>query len=213
MYDTYRSLTGFDRVPDAQQYWCLAGRVVAPDNPQQLLPLCEPKHAVETGLITPEQYIGVEIDPRRGEPNLKQAELPLALVLGDLSRTMRAYRRAGNFRPGLINLDTNREPQLAVSLLEKVYIEIQRTGLVEPVVIFLNVVMDGWRTYRDDALVEALYRNRVTGADMLTSGWKMLVPTYEYHGTTSISRAHMKMYCLFHGIGHVSMPAREIKLI
>lgn len=209
----YRRITGNIQIPEGAQYWCLAGKVV--DKTGKLQPLSEPIQAIQIGLISPEQYYGVELDPRRAAANRQQTELPLNLIEGDIITVMRSQIREGTFRPAFLNLDTAHEPQEAVRLLSRVYRELRAYDGPAPV-IFLNLLITRWyqaKQYSDAIVVEQIRRSPLlveqARQGMLTTGWRIARETHEYFGASSAARSRMKIYAFFRGESAVAY--REVQ--
>ena len=209
MVNICRSL-GIEKLPEGLQYWSLAGDLTRAG---VLMEGSEPHQMTKSGLIAPSQYVGVERDPEVHSRNL--AQKAYMVEEGEIEHVMERYHTRGVFNPGIINLDTIHEPRRAVSLLSRVA-KVVRKVPPSPMVIFLNVVMHRYRTYEDDQVTHWISRTHelvgnVFRAGMLTSGWALLAPTYEYNGANENSRSMMKVYCLSRGYPS-SLETRIIRL-
>lgn len=201
MFRLYRQITGQNSIPRTDQYWCLAGKLV--DKNGTLQPLCEPLQAIRAGLIQPEQYFGVEIDPVRAAANRTQKDQPLQLIEGDIVTAIRGHIREKTFRGALLNLDTAHEPKEAVKLLARVYRELKAYEGPPPV-MFLNLLITRWyqaKQYSDAIVIDQIQKQPHLADEsrrgMLATGWKIACETHEYFGASTAARSRMKIYAFF----------------
>lgn len=92
----YRRYFG-DRIPDGKQYWTLCAEC-ARDG--KLLPESEFAQVLEEGLITKDQFYGVDLDSKAIEENKKLGYGNF--IEGNFLGVIGAYK---NFNPAVVNLD------------------------------------------------------------------------------------------------------------
>lgn len=97
--DPYREHFGYS-IPSDLEYWSMAGQCATDDG--EPLPGCEFDQVVEAGLVTPEQFHGVEQFPRIHR--LNQRAYPEAnWHRGDFYQVL--HRNARAYRPAIVNAD------------------------------------------------------------------------------------------------------------
>lgn len=183
--DTYRTVTGQDRIPEGCQYWTLCGPMA--NGHGWFYPSCELHHVVDGGLVRPEQFYGVEKLLKRAEANQQAAEAFAEddrpkLFHGDLITVLGEHLLAGQLRPALVNLDTMHYPTAGAQLLAKTLnILGQAPG---PTVVIWNVILKRarfgrhftWQDVRHALNSIALFRS-------LRNGWATGSMFFEYDGT------------------------------
>lgn len=113
----YRYLTGRNCIEKSCQYWTLAGRYSSFDNQSEIVQM------VKSGIITPDQYHGSEIDANAYNisKNVFRKEYPQShLYEGDIVSNMTQAYSIGRFRPEIIYIDTKSEPERASELAVRV---------------------------------------------------------------------------------------------
>ena len=94
-------------LPVGKQYWTMCATHT--DTEGNLLPGSELHQMIEVGIITPDQFHGVDIDADIIAANT--VGIPGAnWHLGDFHRTMIAAKNEGEFDPGVVNCDHLRMP-------------------------------------------------------------------------------------------------------
>jgi hypothetical protein len=95
----YRDLTGRISIERSRQYWTLAGKYLSLNSNSEIVQM------VDSGLITPNQYYGSEIDndAYKVSKDVFQKEYPQShLYEGDIVSNMTKAYSIGTFRPEII---------------------------------------------------------------------------------------------------------------
>lgn len=112
----YRELFG-NKLPPDKQYWTLCGEM-AKDN--SVLEGCELSQMVKEGLISPNQFHGVEGNTQIHQSNIQALKPPFNtanLYNGEFSNILDTALGSGILNPGIVYLDTIQEPKNALVLL------------------------------------------------------------------------------------------------
>ena len=112
----YRSHFGH-RIPADRQYWAMCGRC---SHEKGILdPHSEPQQMIDAGLISPNQFHGVEFDPTIYTFN-KESSREINWHLGDFYETMVEYSNSHNFRPAIVNADMIVMPKFGSQYLSRI---------------------------------------------------------------------------------------------
>lgn len=181
----YRECFGSPILPVPDQYWTMCGRLGVGG---VLQAGSEYHHIVQTSrFCTSEQFIGVDIDPDTHQDNLTLG-LPTTLISGDIVLALEERLVAGQFRPGVINLDTHHKTRLALDLLVGVMDLVNQTVGVNCLVL-LNLVLQHkvWtagNVDKDQFLDRLLARLNLSF--VYQKGWQF-ADGYTYEGTSGSS--------------------------
>ncbi len=136
--DTYRKLFNRVSIPADQQYWTMCGNLCNDEGSSN--PGCEFLQISASGLILPQQFVGVEIYWPTHEKNVK-AFPQLDLRHNDIFQELNLSAKAGLLNPAIVNVDTPNLPKKASRMLSKIlkllaYLE------KEDILVVCNVVMN-----------------------------------------------------------------------
>lgn len=112
----YRTATGNVHIPPCRDYWTFAGMM------EELEDGHEPVQMIESGLIDPYQYHGVEIIKERYEISERSihARYPKAHIhYGDMIKVMEDHICTNSFHPEIVYLDSMWEPEKAFAFFAK----------------------------------------------------------------------------------------------
>lgn len=110
----YRDIFGVNALPPDLQYWSLCGQCT--DSSGNIHPTSEIMQLVRSGMITENQYHGVDIDPEIIAHN-KSAYPEGNWYCGELSNVLCTVN---GFRPAVINIDSTSNPSKTFLLLADV---------------------------------------------------------------------------------------------
>lgn len=193
--EIYKSLTGRQSLPKDQQFWSLAAQIS--DDSGNLIDGCELDHFIQLSLISPHQYVGVEIDPKIAALNSKLSMEGPVLLCGEFLTCIRNAIGKKAFNPGIINLDTIHGPEKAAEMAASVMLYCSDYAANNEVVLFVNVMKnnpyDNSTTDAQDFL-EAIKIQPDFQEAWLTGPWS-LHPidegAFRYDGTGRKSRTTM----------------------
>jgi hypothetical protein len=163
------------------QYWTLAGPCAQNG---QVIPGCEFDWAVQTGLVAPSQFHGVDHDSEITEQNTR---LPDAhWYCGDFFEVLRDCE---DFNPGFVNCDLLSMPKTAAPYLAKIlYLVKDQTDCV--VVANFLVRIRYFKADRND-IVQLLAEHPLFRQFMLTNRWQCHDQAYEYNGNGDHNRTRL----------------------
>jgi len=195
--EPYRLLTTRSKfrgsLPPEHYYYGLPGRML--DKPSGgVQKECELMVLIESGLISPEQYRGAEIYPEIYEANVEvlkrmHPEYPVDQMLhfGDIIDVLASDAGKSNFRPALVNLDTQFEPPRAARLLGRTLNILNRVDAVEhPIVVVWNTILRNkrkavdkrheWKAVKEVFGADCMMQRSLLldGKGRSTTGWKQV---------------------------------------
>ena len=112
----YRSLFG-QAIPGDRQYWTMAGQCANDDGSPRIG--SEVSQMFDSGLIVPEQFHGVEINPYIHALNVK-AYPTLSWHNDDFYRAMVKADAMDSFRPAIVNADLIHTPETSIGFISKI---------------------------------------------------------------------------------------------
>lgn len=182
---TYRKLFDYSLPPD-QQFWSMCGQCVYKGRREN----CEPDQMIKCGLITKEQYRGVEINKEIHElnefawPNLKWCN-------NDFYREMNAAYVKKEFTPGIVNADLTQTWTTGVPYIGKIMALLTRTE--QKLLFAANFVLRA-RNHpaKEGSFVLGKLEKEPTFSHAAESGkWELVSDYYAYQGTNSHGRTWM----------------------
>jgi len=183
----YRTLTGLSVVPSDDQYITLCGPMT---HDGRLLPYCELNHMMSSGLITANQFHGIEHVLDIHENNVAAMALenganPPHLYHGEFHEVLSEMLATGNLSPAIVNLDTCYEPERGVSVLGAVLNVLNQTS--NQTMLVLNVVLEQkrrGRSYTFEDLTRLINENTFCKNRLLEGGWVESEQGVLYGGTS-----------------------------
>jgi len=189
LIETYRSKFG-EIIIKPGQYWSMCGQCFGTDG--GLSEGCELDQVVKSGLIAPEQFHGVEINPEIFEGNKKIGN-GAHWYCGDFLRTMQDSYANGNFNPSIVNADFITMPDRTAGYIGDIMSFLSIVN--QPVLFVANFVLESSRfpdknrtmEYMIDKLEsDHMFQNALNSRD-----WNWMEEFYSYNGTGSKSKTKM----------------------
>ena len=174
----YRQVFG-RTIPLGKQYWTLAGQCATTTGDP--LNGCEPLQVIQSGLISPGQYVGVELNPQIHELNV--AAFPeLTWACKDFYRAMLDAYSEDRFDPGVVNLDLPRTPDGGVAYIGKTLAFL--THAARECLFVVNVIIRQrfYTTKNGDYIIEMLKKNKLFASAWAEGGWELWPDWYRYQG-------------------------------
>lgn len=184
-YQTHFSST----LPASKQYWTFCGQCATSDG----LPLhgCELWQLVESGLITEEQFHGVEINSEIHDLNIK-AFPTINWYNDDFYRSMVKAKSKNNFNPAIINVDLPRTPDGGAAYISKILSFLD--DVCDEVLVVANLIlrMRYYSAKSGDYVIELLNKYPQFRYAFRNGNWSLLDQYYEYNGAGNTgSRTYM----------------------
>jgi hypothetical protein len=176
-------------LPKNQQYWTMAGNCSTKD--YKPLEGSEPWQILHEGLIKPEQFRGVEINPesyqmnKKAWPNLKWYPIDFyRALLNELS-----------FQPGIVNMDSFFTPEKGCDYLGQImYLLTYRN--ISHCLLFANLIVKG-RYYKEVTLeyvIDKLQENINFQSAWDSGEWLFHPEVYRYPGWGKRSKTRMATF-------------------
>jgi len=167
----------YDKVPEEEQHWTMCGQCSTPDN--QLVIGCELDQLTKSGLITPNQFNGVETQPEIARLN-SLLDTKACFHNNDFYRAMVEADNDDNFNPAIINADMISMPDSAAEYLSKIIAFL--TERSNNVMLVCNLVLRCRCKHVDGSdIIKAL--NKLPRFTMNIGHWYMEPDYYQYYGT------------------------------
>jgi hypothetical protein len=176
-------------LPDNKQYWAMCGQCTAENgNP---LKGCELLQLLESGLIKPFQFHGVEINPEIHDLNAK-AFPDINWHNDDFYRSMVKAKSENNFNPAIINIDLPRTPDGGAGYVSKTLSFLD--DCCDEVLVVANLIlrMRYYSSKSGDYVIDLLNKYPQFRYAFRTGNWSLLNQYYEYNGAGNTgSRTYM----------------------
>ena len=165
-------------LPDEKQYWTMCGQCSTPKG--EPLSGCEPVQMIESGLIKPEQFRGVEINPEIHHLNVR-AFSDLQFINSDFYRAISDANK-DDFNPGVVNADFPASPDGAVTYIAKLMALL--TAKASGFLLVVNLILRMRYYTRKDGnyLIDLLNKYPQFRYAWNSGFWKMSDHYYEYNG-------------------------------
>lgn len=184
-------------IPGNKQYWTMCGQCSSPaGNP---LMGCEPIQVINEGLIKPEQFIGVELNPDIHKLNV-QAMPELCFINDDFYSAMVKSHVDGHFNPGIVNADLPRTPDGGGSYISKILAFL--SDATDDVLLIANLILRmKYYTVKDgNYVVKKLNKYPPFRYAMSKGNWTLINQFYEYNGAGQTgSRTYMGSFIFVKG--------------
>lgn len=192
IFKAFLAKTGLSKLPEDRQYWSLSANCSGTSKEHSDI-----DHPVRLGLITPNQYHGVDIQTKIIKANKKawptahwyNMDFLNAMLLAGLT-----------FRPGVVNFDTLQIPSTAVpSFLDILrYISDKSDGFTMAVLNVITKNPYSPNKYTDKDVTDAVGKDKRWSR--LQRDWTMEQWCYWYPGKDNKSRTEMTTFVFFKGI-------------
>jgi len=179
----YRNRYGWS-VPKGFQYWTLCG-LCAKDG--KLAQGCELDHVTKEGLITSDQFYGVEIQSSIHEQN-KVIKGP-HWFHNRINQEIINHKTAKDFKPAIVNFDMISYPNNCANEFGSMMLILSR--LKHPVMLIGNFVLKAWVHERKDSdfIIEQLNKTPQVSAALEIADWEYDRKCYEYYGADKKSKS------------------------
>lgn len=171
-------------LPKDRQFWTLSGQCTTNLEP---LSGCELLQMIEEGLITPDQYRGVEFEKEICENN--QAVYPcVPFTHGDFYEAMKKAYMKREFNPGIINFDSTYMPMRGIQYLSDILCLVNDINIEEVLIIgnFAQINPHGGRNiYSPEDMISLLKKNEIFCHAFKTGGWKYHLKSNVYRCRSS----------------------------
>ena len=186
--EPYRALFG-KKIPADLQYWTLCGELALGTDIQ---PNCELDHMVRAGIITPQQFHGVELNPDIHAVNTKATRKApynkAKLYQGEFTQVLDQALGEGLLAPGIVYLDTISEPKYGADMLSQTMAILnearEQADNCYSTLLVWNIIIGHRRRNRHyswDAVAKEVLRKGLTLSE---TGWQHYgEEVYSYPGT------------------------------
>ena len=113
----YRKIYNRQSIPQDKQYWTMCGNLS--DNNNHLKQDSEYSQIIREGLITPNQFRGVEIDDTIYNRN-KQVLPHIEIYKDDFFKTLNRQANQNQFNPAIVNADLINMPEIGAIYISKI---------------------------------------------------------------------------------------------
>jgi hypothetical protein len=173
----YQNYFGY-KLPEDKQYWTLCGQCATPNGePLQGCELCQ---LIESGLISANQFHGVEINEEIHDLNVK-AFPEINWHNDDFYRAIVKAKCNNNFNPAIVNLDTIKTPDGGAAYISKMISLLNDT--CDEVLLVVNVIlkMRFYAKKNGDYFINLLNKHHQFRYAM-KDNWNLIDNYYEYNG-------------------------------
>jgi hypothetical protein len=185
----YRRLFG-QSMPKDKQYWTMCGQCTTTDNEFQ--EGCELHQILEEGLITLDQFHGVDIDKEITSAN-QQAVPQASWYADDFYQAMLKACTESKFNPAIVNADTVNMPDRACGYVSDIMALL--SDCVGEVMLVSNMILEYQRFPDRDRDAEFIIQklNSLSSFQyaLAVSDWQFDQVYYPYAGTGEESRTKM----------------------
>ena len=176
-------------LPDSSQYWTMCGQCGNENG--EPLDGCEPSQLIVDGLIIPEQFYGVEINPEIHNLNVK-AFPHLKWINSDFYSAMVTAKSKNNFNPAIVNADLPQTVNGGGVYISKLLSFLTNTP--SDILFIANFIlrMKHYTTKDGDYVMKTLNEHPQFRYAMTEGKWQRVDKFYEYTGTGNTgSRTYM----------------------
>lgn len=176
--EQYRLQFGYS-IPLDKQYWTMCGQCSTSES--KPLSGCEPVQMIESELIKPKQFHGVEINPDIHQLNV-QSFPELNFINNDFYRAISDAINQGDFNPAVVNADFPASPDGAVAYIAKLMALL--TAKASDFLLVVNLILRmRYYTRKDGShLINLLSKYPQFRYAWNDGSWKMSDHYYEYNG-------------------------------
>jgi hypothetical protein len=174
----YRVNFNQSALPEAKQYWSLCGKCF--DDDHSLLLGCEPEQMVSEGLITPNQFHGVEISKEIHDGNSKITN-GCNWYNNDFYSQLAISDGEDRFNPGIVNVDMLLMPENGAFYFSKIMNLLSR---FDDVMLIGNFILKWrWRIASTEDIIGELQNHPQFQSAMATGKWRFENTVYFYKGS------------------------------
>lgn len=146
--DCYKKLIGRDCLPSEKQYWTMCGRMDTGDEEFERNLHCEYEQVLNSGLIVPAQFRGV--DNSEDYINKNKVLYPdLVFYCNDFMRQVYHSFAEADFNPGIVNVDMVYMPKKAASYSAEMLYFIEGQG-IKDIMVVCNLMLNNPRRGEGD---------------------------------------------------------------
>jgi hypothetical protein len=168
-------------IPNNTEYWSMCGRCATPEG--TLVPGCELDYLTKEGLITPDQFHGVELSGDIHEDNSK-------LQIGNFHNGMFQFAIQSAKNPTIVNFDHHRSIKTIKPELKGLFYSLRNFNNF---LLVINILMK-YRTVEDDKD----YIDTTLASSNGIHDYRC-ISIYSYEGVRDTTQTHMISYSLVKG--------------
>jgi hypothetical protein len=156
-------------LPKDKQYWTMCANCTIPG--------CELDQMTKASLISPKQFMGVDIDPETISLN-KEMESDATFIQGDFFNVMSSY---SNFNPGVVNMDCLNTFETEKIKIKRIFFLLQRHSKL---LFNINVLLGNHNVAMRNPLdfISFFYRDIDMASLIRSNKWETSINTYVYKG-------------------------------
>jgi hypothetical protein len=189
----YRKIYNRQSIPQDKQYWTMCGNLS--DNNNHLNQDSEYSQIIREGLITPNQFRGVEIDDTIYNRN-KQVLPHIEIYKDDFFKTLNRQANQNQFNPAIVNADLINMPEIGAIYISKIIALLSM--MPGEIMLVANLVLDSpyisptrKKQDIDRFLVNLTHQHKFNA---FKHHWKFNNECYKYAGNREHSRTSMGSY-------------------
>lgn len=189
----YRKIYNRHSIPQDKQYWTMCGNLS--DNNNNLNQDSEYSQIIREGLISPNQFRGVEIDETIYNRN-KQVLPHIEIYKDDFFKTLNRQANLNQFNPAIVNADLINMPEIGATYISKIIALLSM--MPGEIMLVANLVLDSpyispTRKKQDiDRFLVNLKNQHKFNA--FKHNWNFNNECYKYAGNREHSRTSMGSY-------------------
>jgi len=195
--DRYREMSGNHSIPQDRQYWAMCGQCTMEDgSPNDNSELGQ---MVSSGLITPEQFHGVEIVKETNDMNVA-AYPDVNFYLGDFVSVLTSQYGTPGFNPAIINADMIAMKDKAVPFFTRILSVMSKPKVRGDLMVVCNLIRDFGCNLHHQTVEEVVDKfcsdDRYAHA-MEEADWTVHHSVYDYYGTGKGSRTGLTTFVFY----------------
>ncbi len=186
--DTYREIFNRQSVPKDQQYWCVCAQQCDENNPKRE-PGSECMQMIDSGLITPEQWRGVDWEEDLIELN-KSVYPEISWTYGELRGVMAEAWRNESFNPAIINCDLLTMKKKSCTIVAAIISMLLERDITNCMLV-MNSVLSTWHHREAEGNaggelqdhIHFLSKDLDFAIALIEKNWTVFPKAYSYPGT------------------------------
>lgn len=192
----YRKIYNRQSIPQDKQYWTMCGNLS--DNNNHLNQDSEYAQIIREGLISPEQFRGVEIDEIIYKRN-KQVLPDVIIYKDDFLHTLNQQANQNKFHPAIINADLINMPEIGAIYISKILALLSH--IPDEIMLVANLILDSpyisSNKKHQDINRFLVNLNEQPRFNRYKHHWNFDNECYKYAGNREHSRTNMGSYIFY----------------
>lgn len=189
----YENFTGLQKLPPNKQYWTMCAQCIEGENNPKVIKGSELEQIVSSGLISYDQFHGVDSDEGVWESNLWW--YGSEWYHGDFYEILSWAADQPWFNPGIINVDTLHEPKAGIKLFSKILYRLR--DYKDFMLVGNFILTNRSRKYEREEMVHELNKNPKFNYVYTNHNIQWDGRLYEYYGSAEHNRTKMGSIILF----------------